>query len=272
LIGTPESIYSSIFRGEPIPVHQKGEERMLKTDWVEKAEFRIEALRKAAENELYTIERDFPNWSKDDARRCAIMRLASILFVPVVSLYTMRVHMCDPAWWELYAPGAGSTLADEGRTAFNKGIRGNLIVDLVGNLEHSFRLILNQLDPANKASKFSTIYQGLFRATNPHLTNVPADCEPTMKLLRLIRNTIHTSWTYFPDNGKDETITFKGASYQFVVGRPLDFISWDLVGEISESVLQIVIGVVRDTNVVRLPPIKDFGVEIAKRAAHEKPI
>jgi hypothetical protein len=242
---------------------------MLKTDWVQKAEFRIEALRKAAEVELHAIERDFPHWPKDDARRCAIMRLGSILFVPVISLYTMRVHMCDPAWWEQYAAGSGGMLANPGRTAFDRGIKGKLVLDLVGNLEHSFRLILNQLNPTNKASKFATICDSLFRPTNPFLSNAPADCEPTMKLLRLIRNTVHTSWAYFPDHGKDETVVFKGVTYQFVVQKPLNFISWDLVGEISESVLQIVVRVMRDANVTRLPPIRDFGVEKALHAAHE---
>lgn len=60
---------------------------MLKTDWVLKAEFQIEAIRKAAQDELHAIDRDFPHWQKDDARRAVIMRLSSILFVPVVSLY-----------------------------------------------------------------------------------------------------------------------------------------------------------------------------------------
>lgn len=236
---------------------------MLKTDWVQKAESRIEELRKAAEDELRAIDREFPHWQKDDARRSTIMRLASILFVPVVSLYTMRVHMSDPGWWEQYAQGFGTTLADPGRTAFDKGIRGKLVLDLVGNLEHSFRLILNQFDQANKASKFASICQSLFRTTNPYLSNVPADWEPTTKLLRLIRNTVHTSWSYFPDNGKDETVTFQGTTFQFVTGTPLNFISWDLLGQITESVCKIAIAVVLDTNVVRLPQIKDFGVEAA---------
>lgn len=241
---------------------------MLKTDWVLKAEFRMEAIRNAAENELEALKRDFPHWPPDDARRCAIMRLASMLFVPVVSLYTMRIHMADPAWWEQYAQGDGNDLADYGRTAFDKGIRGKLIMDLVGNSEHSFRLILNQLDPANEASKFATICQSLFRATNPHLSSVPADWEPTIKLLRLMRNTIHTAWAYFPDNGKNATVIFKGNKYEFIVGEPLNFVSWDLLGEISENLFQILNAVVRDANVVSLPTIKDFGAEQALPATH----
>jgi hypothetical protein len=241
---------------------------MLKTDWALKAEFRIEAIRKAAENELQAIKRDFPHWPQDDARRCAIMRLASMLFVPVVSLYVMRIHMADPAWWEQYSQGAGNDLADPGRTAFGRGIKGNLIIDLVGNSEHSFRLILNQLDPTNEASKFATICEGLFRTTTPHLSKVPDDWEPTIKLLRLMRNTIHTAWAYFPDNGKNATVIFKGTKYDFIVGKPLNFVSWDLLGEISESLFHILIAVVRDANVILLPTIKDFGVEEAPPAAH----
>jgi len=34
---------------------------MLKTDWVQKAEFRIETIQKAAEDELRAIEHDFPH-------------------------------------------------------------------------------------------------------------------------------------------------------------------------------------------------------------------
>ena len=233
---------------------------MLKIDWVLRAEFRIEAIRKAAESELQAIKRDYPHWPQDDARRCAIMRLASILFFPVVSLYTMRIHMADPAWWEQYAQGTGSDLANPGRTAFDRGIKGKLIMDLLGNLEHSFRLILNQLDPSNGASNFSTISRSLFRASNPRLSNIPAGWEPTIELLRLMRNTVHNSWAHFPDNEKNATVIFNGIKYEFIVEKPLDFVSWDLLGEISESLFQILIAVVRDANVVHLPTVKDFGV------------
>jgi hypothetical protein len=234
---------------------------MLGNDWVIKAEVRIEAIRKAAENELQVLKHDFAHWQGDDARRGMIMRFATILFVPVVSLYTMRVHMHDPMWWEQYAPGAGKGLADAGRTAFDKGIKSKLILDLVGNLEHSFRLILNQLDPANKASKFGSIYRRLFGASNPLLDSAPSEWEPTLELLRLMRNTVHNSWAHFPDNGENTHVIFNGKRYEFVVGKTLDFVSWDLLGEIADSVLKIAIGVVRDRNVVHLASIRDFGLE-----------
>jgi hypothetical protein len=85
----------------------------------------------------------------------------------------MRIHMADPAWWEQYTRGTGNDLAVPGRTAFDRGIKGKLIMDLVGNSEHSFRLFLYKLDPANEASKFATICKHLFRATTPHLSRIP---------------------------------------------------------------------------------------------------
>jgi len=163
------------------------------------------------------------------------MRFAATLFPPVVSLYTMRMHMNDPAWWEQYAPGTGRDLADPGRTAFNRGVKSVLIVELLGNLEHSFRLILNQLDPGTRALKFLDICQSLFRTSNPRLRNVPAGWEPTVQLLRLMRNTIHTSWAYSPESGKNCTVIFNSIKYEFIVGKPLDFVSWDLLGAISDS-------------------------------------
>ena len=83
-----------------------------------------------------------------------------------------------------------------------------------------------------------------------------------------MRNTIHTAWAYFPDNGKNATVIFKGTRYEFIVGKPLNFVSWDLLGQISESLLEILIAVVRDANVVILPTIKDFGAEQAPPATH----
>lgn len=243
---------------------------MLKTDWVLKAEFQIEAIRMSAQEELHAIDRDFPHWQKDDARRAVIMRLSSMLFVPVVSLYTMRVHMADPVWWEQYSKGSGDLLADSGRTNFDKGIRGKLILDLVGNLEHSFGLILKQFDAGNKASKFWHICESLFRLKSPYLSSIPAEWEPAVTLLRLIRNTVHTSWAYLPDNGKSETVVSQDRTFQFVSGKPLEFVSWDLLVELSQSVLTMATAVVRDANVARLAKVKDFGVEEVRQPAHLK--
>jgi len=241
---------------------------MLQTDWVVKAEFQIEAIRKAAENGLQALKNDYPNWPYNDARRAAVMRLASILFFPVVSLYVMRMHMHDPDWWEQYAPGSGVDMANHGRDAFDRGVKGRLIVELLGNLEHSFRLILNQLDPTNTDWKFQKICQSLLRPSHPRLDKIPAEWEPTLQLLRLMRNTVHNSWTHCPENGKNATVIFKGKSYEFIVEKPLDFVSWDLLGDITRSVLQIVVEVVRDKNVVSLPTIRDFGVAQVPSAAH----
>ena len=110
----------------------------------------------------------------------------------VLGLYIMRVHLSYPEWWERYANGAPPKLCENGRTEFDRQLKGKLLIDLAGNLEHSFRLILKQLDPQTQAADFSAIYARLLRENNPYLQSPPPDSLATLDLLRLIRNTIQT--------------------------------------------------------------------------------
>lgn len=230
---------------------------MLKIDWILKAEGRLETIRKMAEIERDRIRSEFPNWPQDDTRRWAVSRFTTQLFLPVLGLYIMRVHLSYPAWWEQYATGCGNVLLQPGRDEFDRTIKGKLIIDLVGNLEHSFRLILRQLDPANNASDFSALYNSLLRANNPYLRSIPADWQPPLELLRRIRNTVHNAWMYSPENGKNASITYKGETFALVVGKQLDFISWDLICNIAEDVFRLILAVVRDENVTSVPAMPD---------------
>ena len=119
----------------------------LRQDWIAKAEYELEALRKRAEMERDSIPNEFHAWPNDDVRRWTISRLSTIFFMPFLGLYIMRVHLSYPEWWEEYANGAPLKLCEDGRTEFDRQLKGKLLIDLAGNLEHSFRLILKQLDP-----------------------------------------------------------------------------------------------------------------------------
>ena len=231
----------------------------LRQGWIVKAEYELEALRKHAEMERDRIRNEFQAWPKDDVRRWTISRLSTILFMPVLGLYIMRVHLSYPAWWQQYAEGSPPKLCEDGRTEFDRHLKGKLILDLVGNLEHSFRLILMQLDPQTQADDFSTISASLLRQNNPYLQSPPPNSLATLDLLRLIRNTVHNSWVHFPESGKCRAIPFKGVTYNFIVGKKLDFISWDLVTGMVEDVLRIALAVVRDPNVIAFPAIPELG-------------
>lgn len=232
---------------------------MLKIDWILKAEGRLETIRKTAEMERDRIRTGFPTWPQNDVRRWAVSRFTTMLFLPVLGLYIMRVHLSHPAWWEQYASGCGDVLLQSGRDEFDRTIKAKLIIDLAGNLEHSFRLILRQLDPGNKANDFCALYSSLLRANNHYLRVLPTDWQPPLELLRLVRNTVHNAWMYSPESGKNTSITYRGKTFELVVGKQLDFISWDLLCDIAEDVLRIILTVVGDDNVKSISAMPDPG-------------
>ncbi len=232
---------------------------MSANDWVSKAEMDMEGVRKHTEQERDRLKHDYPTWPKDDARRWALARFPTSLFVPVLGLCLLRTTLNNVSWWEQYAPGSGGAIFDRGREAFDQHLKGKLILDLVANVEHPFRIILRQLDPLNSASNFQSVYRSLLRQSRPYMTTVPSGWEDTLELLRLMRNTVHNSWIHYPETGVAATVVFKGKTYNFIVGKKLDFVSWDLMVELSRDVVRIVVEVMRDPRVLGLPPIPDPG-------------
>ncbi len=232
---------------------------MLRIDWVQKAEMEMEALRKAAETELQRIKFDFPMWPTNDVRHWSLIRLSTETFLPVLGLYIMRTHLSHVEWWERYATGAGHSLIETGRTMFDKTIKGKLVLDLVGNLEHSFRILLRHIDPTNETHKFAALCTTLFRATNPYLHTIPADWQPPLDILRRARNCVHNAWLYEPDNGKPFTTVFRGHTVSFVVGQPVECFSWDILTALCTDVLRILLAVIRDEKISCFPAIADVG-------------
>lgn len=232
---------------------------MLRTDWVEKAEADMESLRKSAEFAVAQLKCDFPHWPLNDVRRWAVIRFKEHCFVSVVGLCIMRVHLSRLDWWENYAPGSGKIIIEGGRSTFDKMVKGKFVLDMVGNLEHSIKLILRELDPTSKAHKFSHLYRSLFRNSNPYLDVVPNDWEAPFELLRRMRNSIHTAWLYEPEQGGDYHITYKGKDISLICGKPIECFSWDLLNILGNDLSRILITLVRDPKVSHFSAIPDPG-------------
>jgi hypothetical protein len=63
----------------------------------------------------------------------------------------------------------------------------------------------------------------------------------------------------YPESGQNREIPFKGVTYSFIVGKKLDFISWDLLTAITEDILRIALAVVKDPRVIALSAMSDPG-------------
>jgi hypothetical protein len=91
------------------------------------------------------------------------------------------------------------------------------------------------------------------------LQSPPINSLATLDLLRLIRNTIHNSWIHYPESGQNRVIFFKGVTYSFIVGKKIDFISWDLLTAIAEDIFRIALAVTKDPRVLALSAMPDPG-------------
>lgn len=64
-----------------------------------------------------------------------------------------------------------------------------------------------------------------------------------LELLRLVRNTLHDNGVYFPPDERDYPLQYKGKTYMFRVGKPVDFVSWKfllgLLSDLNEMLLEV---------------------------------
>jgi len=167
----------------------------------------------------------------------------------------------DNPWWdEIYRPPfqpfdvyARSVNINRFNNAF---IKLGFLIGLFSEIESTFRILLRQLDPsACNGGKAS--FPFIFDALKKQLGSFPADSDDLIKLLRLSRNTVHNNGVYFPESGKDDQVVYKSGTYNFVQGKPIDFVNWDWLFERLDDVRKLFNAVISN------PKILDINVLIA---------
>lgn len=122
------------------------------------------------------------------------------------------------------------------------------------SIESSFRLFVKAIDSnacAGGTAEFKNIYA--FLLTRFGLQK----WEPLLDLLRGVRNTIHNNGVYFHRSGKNETVTYKGVNYSFVVGRAVDIIDWAFLISMMKDIDSMLQEVVNYSELIAVPAIID---------------
>ena len=102
-------------------------------------------------------------------------------------------------------------------------------------------------------AEFKRIYEHLLKILNiENYANL-------LKLLRLIRNTIHNNGVYFDRRGRDECVEYDGAIYKFEVGKPVELGDvWQLfLFNLVPDILKMVIHIVNSNEIIRKARIID---------------
>lgn len=155
----------------------------------------------------------------------------------------------NKSWWEANTtPAMPESVITSYVHNFSQSSRMALIHFMFSSVENSFRLLLRALDPSacnNGTAEFKSIYDCLLKSK---LAQCPPDSIDLLDLLRLIRNTVHNNGVYFPRTGQDASVSWRGTTYEFQQGFPVDFVSWDFSLEVADSVRVLVRTVVEDSN------------------------
>ena len=127
------------------------------------------------------------------------------------------------------------------------------MVRTIGNIKNSKNG--NMLEGAES---FYLIRKGFFE-TFLTLNTSLTDC---VKLYQAIRNTIHNSGIYFPEDKQDKTFTFQGNSYEFKNGCPVDFITWTFLKDLTIELIKLVGVALSHSAIISINEIKDPAAEI----------
>jgi len=186
---------------------------------------------------------------KHDARITAFSKLINILNSVQLALTFISKHLLHKEWWD--------SIANEPISDADKQIYANEFANLIkvafvhgafSAVESSLRLFLRALDPIacnGGMAEFKSIYDCLFKSK---LATEPIEGSQLLDLLRLVRNTIHNNGVYFSSRGSDARLIWNGQTYEFYHGKPVDFVTWEFLINISDALRRLLREIAEDAN------------------------
>ncbi len=184
-----------------------------------------------------------------DARITAFSKLINVLNSLQLSFTFLSKHLLRKQWWEAIAR---TPIPDHDKqlyaSEFANFVKVGFVHAMFSSIESSLRLFLRALDPTacrGGMAEFKSIYDCLFSSK---LATAPADGIQLLDLLRLVRNTIHTNGIYFNPRGGNVTLNWQGKMFEFRQGTPVDFVTWEFLIRVSDSLRILLRQVVEDTN------------------------
>lgn len=193
-----------------------------------------------------------------DARITAFSKLINVLNSLQLAFTFLSKHLLHKQWWDAMArtplPDCDKQLYANEFANFTKV---GFVHAMFSSIESSLRLFLRALDPAvcnGGMAEFKSIYDCLF---NSKLATAPADGIELLDLLRLVRNTIHNNGVYFNPRGADVTLSWQGQTFEFRQGAAVDFVTWEFLIQVSDSLRMLLRQVVEDTNLRNVTVVID---------------
>jgi hypothetical protein len=225
---------------------------------------RLQQIKERAFQDRSKLVSQYPDWSRgSDARLYSLGKIINIV-ERTQYLVNSIGKLMDDEW---------SDANLENETQRNQDYRCRLVVELEITakygfgmsfftlIETYFRIFLRTIDPTackNATAPFYDIYNILRDESHLNLTN--SDWDSALELLefiRRIRNLIHNDGVYYDDKGVDKKVSYRGTSYIFRNGLPVDFVTWELLLVLAEDIRQLLVQVISHPKIMQIATITD---------------
>lgn len=216
----------------------------------------IQIIRDSFSVKKANIITQFPDWNPiKDARITIFAKCINVCNSTHLAFIYLHFNLTNIQWWKQIAnteiPEDDIKLYASEYDMFTKI---GFIQFSFSSVESAFRIFVKEIDPSacnNGTADFKNIYSYLLKKLN--LQNY----ENTLDLLRLIRNTIHNNGVYFHRSGNNESVIHKGIIYDFNIGTPISFVTWNFIFEIIREVEDLIVDVVNSKEIKNIVSIND---------------
>lgn len=213
--------------------------------------------RSAIEADRDQIANARPNLTERDVRLAAFTHLYHTVNSALVSLRFLAEYLLpsENEWWQQPKQQAlfGSYdlwFKEAIANNFNNGfVKYAVMHKLFGDIENSFRQLLRKIDPSVASNATDSIHS-VFAALISRIGNKPADSDELLTLLRLSRNTIHNNGVFYPKSQTDDEVVYKGNTYHFTHGKPINFVNWNFLIDRIDDVRQLFTVVIMNPSIL----------------------
>lgn len=214
----------------------------------------LDDLRQACEQTVTQLKAQ-NGWDDRDLRVVCIHRLRNLIQSTLANrVFRLTVFPAESFWDTFFgARPTNDEMTDHVRELDMLG-RFAAFQGLFSCLESDARMLVRALDAnacnQGKAAAASILAWLIARVPN---TSTYSDFA---KLLRLTRNTVHNNGTYHPERGQNDRVRWRNTDYAFVVGQPIDHVTWDFVVMVAQDILELLRLFVTDPTTVALPRVE----------------
>jgi hypothetical protein len=206
-----------------------------------------------AKDNIRDLRKQHIDWHPDtDIRISGFCKLSNVHGATALGIKYYANYLIDPKWWADNSSGYSGEDINRMNRSFTDMQKFGFIQAGFSTMESTLRELLRSVDPiaCNRSTDaFKNVYECLIRTK---LTDIDKTSCDLLDLMKCIRNTNHNNGVYFSKRN-NESISYAGTKYDFVHGKKVDFITWDLICNLHEDARNLLKKIVDHPLISSLP-------------------